>query len=644
MKYIGIKLADGSFYPILQKGTQAKKTLDLTTVKDNQTTVQIDLYGSDTGTMEGAEYVDTLEIRQLEPHPNGEPDLQLEVSLDEKDNLHAQILDPETGKSSQTQIVISKAVSERNTSETQFNTDDETAAPKVKDTFAEDMKALEEDDFPPVPPAEDTFDRDMKAINELSFGEGDDGSSTLNLDELAQLGQNTKLSLEEEEVSSDTQIEESMIGPSVNDETFTFEDSEVPAVSAESGESVTKSIDNASEAFASSVKEAADNFAQDVKEAASAFSSELDQTTDSITEAMSKAEDKLTDTMNSISDTLNDFSSESVEESAPEEASSQDTDFDLPDFSALEESNTESSDFDMPDFSAEESSSTESSSDFDMPDFDNLDATGSSDMTEESSSSDDFDLPDFGDIDMTTGDSDMNDFSEAAAVSRAATSDDDFSMPDFGDTNSVDEPETTFAPTGGLDFNGLYDKETLEGDSSYNDDEVAETVKKKTKVPVLICIICAIICIIAAILVLFVIPSRINLLTRDSYKKKSEDARAQIEAALAELPEPADTEPEEEILPPEPVEIVTPVQEVIVPQEDVIVVAENPETVVPDKPVASAEKAEDIRYKIKWGDTLWDIADAYYKNPWKYKNIARYNGIKNPDYIISGTWILIPAE
>jgi len=49
-------------------------------------------------------------------------------------------------------------------------------------------------------------------------------------------------------------------------------------------------------------------------------------------------------------------------------------------------------------------------------------------------------------------------------------------------------------------------------------------------------------------------------------------------------------------------------------------------------------------YRIKWGDTLWDIADAYYKNPWRYPRIARYNNIKNPDYIISGTTIRIPAE
>jgi outer membrane biosynthesis protein TonB len=51
-----------------------------------------------------------------------------------------------------------------------------------------------------------------------------------------------------------------------------------------------------------------------------------------------------------------------------------------------------------------------------------------------------------------------------------------------------------------------------------------------------------------------------------------------------------------------------------------------------------------VAYKIRWGDTLWDIAAAFYRNPWLYPRIARYNGIKNPDRIISGTTIRIPPK
>lgn len=51
-----------------------------------------------------------------------------------------------------------------------------------------------------------------------------------------------------------------------------------------------------------------------------------------------------------------------------------------------------------------------------------------------------------------------------------------------------------------------------------------------------------------------------------------------------------------------------------------------------------------VRYKIKWGDTLWDLSETFYKTPWLYKKIATYNKIKNPNLIISGTYIDIPPK
>lgn len=51
-----------------------------------------------------------------------------------------------------------------------------------------------------------------------------------------------------------------------------------------------------------------------------------------------------------------------------------------------------------------------------------------------------------------------------------------------------------------------------------------------------------------------------------------------------------------------------------------------------------------VRYLIKWGDTLWDLAETFYKNPWDYTIIAQYNNIKNPSHIIAGTYITIPVK
>ncbi|MDR2484967.1 MAG: LysM peptidoglycan-binding domain-containing protein [Treponema sp.] len=69
----------------------------------------------------------------------------------------------------------------------------------------------------------------------------------------------------------------------------------------------------------------------------------------------------------------------------------------------------------------------------------------------------------------------------------------------------------------------------------------------------------------------------------------------------------------------------------------------------PSPPVASykaptAIPRGGVAYKIRWGDTLWDISEAFYRNPWLYPRIARFNRIRNPDLIISGTTIRVPPR
>ncbi|MBU0927069.1 MAG: LysM peptidoglycan-binding domain-containing protein, partial [Spirochaetes bacterium] len=68
-----------------------------------------------------------------------------------------------------------------------------------------------------------------------------------------------------------------------------------------------------------------------------------------------------------------------------------------------------------------------------------------------------------------------------------------------------------------------------------------------------------------------------------------------------------------------------------------------PATQAPAAKPAPAKK-EGTWYKIRWGDTLWDLSIAYYRTPWLYRTIAKANKIKNPDLIISGTWIFIPPR
>ncbi|MDR2097396.1 MAG: LysM peptidoglycan-binding domain-containing protein [Spirochaetaceae bacterium] len=36
------------------------------------------------------------------------------------------------------------------------------------------------------------------------------------------------------------------------------------------------------------------------------------------------------------------------------------------------------------------------------------------------------------------------------------------------------------------------------------------------------------------------------------------------------------------------------------------------------------------------------MSQAFYRTPWRYNYLARYNGIRNPDRIVSGRTIRIP--
>ena len=451
MKTIGIKLADGSFYPVLEDNTPSEKKLELTTAHNNQTKVMVDLYRSATCSMDDAEYVDSLQIENLVARPNGEADIKFTISLDEDNQLSAKIVDSETGNESNTTItLVSRTLEER----------------LVTDEYG---------------------------INDSNSNK----ASAVAAGAVAAGGLLAAAAAMREKVKDETEVEEEPVVENVDDGVPFGDETLVEEAAVE--ESVSNEEIPADETI-------------------------IDETF--ADEAL--ADDTITEDNSGLPD----------------------MDFDIPD------DNTETETPEMPD------------------DFFNTDDLDNTEERQETMKDPTFD-----------------------SVSPAA---------------------------GGLNFDGLYDEETERGTPAENG---ADEVKKKTKVPVIICIICAIICIIATLLILFIIPSKYNLIT----KKHAKEAGTTVS-----IEEPA---PEAEpILEPEP--------EPVVPEakEDEIIIIEKAEEVVPAQPPVAEEKPKNITYKIKWGDTLWDIADTYYKNPWKYKYIARYNGIKNPDYIISGTKIVIPAE
>jgi len=654
MKKIGIKLADGSFYPILDEGTPKKRMLDLTTVKDNQTKVQIDLYRSELGSMEDAEYVDTLEVTNIVPHPNGEPELHLSVGLDDNNELTAEVIDPETGTKSETQVqLVSRTLAERDepasfslseanqpSSDSDFSfddfelpTDSETPDSLPADEKAEEpvleetVEAKDPTDLDPVIPQEDGSDVPFSFDNELDASAVDEPVNQEEASVDSILDQ-----LEETESEEPPVVEETVFDIPDTDNSLAEE-----PVLDEISVPVTEEEPAAEETVETT--ESTDDFSFDdipVEEYKPEETAEVTtEETSEITEEPASSESTETVTEDFSTESLDDFAAEPAltddfaSETVTEDFTSEPAADDFASETVTEDFSTENvtDDFASETVTDDFISETVTTDTLDLPDFDNLetdfspsdnvpDTTETFAETTDDFNSEDFTMPDFDDPSSSSMDT------ETAGLSGY------FDDPAFNDPVFTEDNLESNSAASSMDFTDLYDDETIAGEhaTAYNDEEEADDSKRK--VSVIICIICAIICLLATILILFVFPSRFNILS----KNKNSETTVETTVDKELPPPPVIEEPEPK---PEPAPEA---------EEDKIVIAPEPEVVVPVPTPAPSEKKEDIRYKIRWGDTLWDIAETYYKNPWRYKNIANYNKIKNPDLIISGTYINIPSD
>lgn len=595
MRTIGIKLADGSFYPVLEEFSNSEKQLDLTTAHNNQTKIMVDLYRSKSCSMEDAEYVDSLQIENLVAHPNGEPDISFSVSIDENNKLSAKIKDSETGNQSKTTItLVSRTIEERLTTD-EYKISDSTEKPNTKKHgFLAKAEKIRENDKDSkktesekvMPESEKTdipgFDEQTSQIENKKQTEHENNTIiafTPAADD--EINRQKKLDSIDDVIIPEDESQKNIIWPDDTDVTQIIED-EIPEENLKDTETAqetevtenTNDIENSEEMQI--VQEIELN---ETPEEKVDFNDVIEPQEESETENES-SEEILEKQDYEVQDIGND--------EIPDDTGLPELNFDFPGDDSKEILENAEKDFNQTDSEMPE----------DFFDIDNpLQEKNSDNEIETNIEENPFDHA-FDDFD--------NDFESASE-------------------NNVYN-ETSSSAKGPLSFTGLYDKETELGLS-----EQDEKITKKTKGPVLICIICAIICVIATLLILFIVPSKYNLLHKGNSQKEKTEITEITEITVEDQPQ---IEPEPEIAEPIPPQA----------QEEEVVVVEQAEIVVPEQPPVTPEKPKDINYKIKWGDTLWDIADTYYKNPWRYKYIAKFNHIKDPDYIISGTYITIPAE
>ena len=94
---IGIKIANGDFFPLVEENSSIKKRLILTTVHDDQPSVQIDLYRSPINDMSDAQYIGTVVVENIKQKPKGEPSIEMIISSDENGNITADAIDLDNG-------------------------------------------------------------------------------------------------------------------------------------------------------------------------------------------------------------------------------------------------------------------------------------------------------------------------------------------------------------------------------------------------------------------------------------------------------------------------------------------------------------------------------------------------------------------
>ncbi len=134
---IGIRLANNTFFPVLDEnghirteGRAARKRLVLTTVADNQETVQIDLYRGDSKNIIDDTYLASLTVENIRSAGAGEPDIELVMGTDEDGQLQARAMDRAGGSENSLSVSL-QALPESETYETpDFSIGDDFATPE----------------------------------------------------------------------------------------------------------------------------------------------------------------------------------------------------------------------------------------------------------------------------------------------------------------------------------------------------------------------------------------------------------------------------------------------------------------------------------------------------------------------------------
>ncbi len=563
---IGIKVADGTYFPVMEEDNTVKKKLVLTTVNDEQKSVQIDLYKGLGQELDNAVYLGSLLIEDIKPAVKGSPEIELILGIDENGNLNA-----EAGASGEGERQ-SLSVSLESLDANEFSTPNF----ELDELSNEDLASI---------------DGNIDDLNEI--GDFDDGPG---MDDEDIFGDLPKFDAEEpESVDLDVSFdpEETIVPEDSFDERAPLGNE--PFDASESGMDESE-LDTAE----------LDTSGLDLPEldTSGVDTSGLDEDFSEDAFSVSGMEDS----------ELEDLGETDVDEIELDTSELEPSELDDPELDTSGLDNLGETAADEPEFDTSGMDMTEldepemDTSGMDEPEFD----TSGLDHEFSEEGFDDFPGDDFSEDDLSGDDFSNDEFSE-----------DDFAESSFSDSAESDDTE---------DYNS------------------AKNEKKRRPLALIILII-----IILAILgigaLFFFRGTKGDSIPQLEAENGNTDSVAAVVDEDSEMP----VEPEKQAEPamekqPEPKAEKTTEPEPEVPGAAAV---DNGESSVAEaEPVTSVDYTEvppegrggGVWYRLKWGDTLWDLSNSFYRTPWLYSLIAAENKIKNPDVIYAGTDILIPEN
>ena len=275
---------------------------------------------------------------------------------------------------------------------------------------------------------------------------------------------------------------------------------------------------------------------------------------------------------------------------------------------------------------------------------------------------------------------------QALRVSLENLTDQSFGNLDFDLNSETGEADIDLSTAQAMDTDALDDPQAFSAISFYNNDDEAEDPAKKHGFPIWLLILLILLGVAALVLGILLLtkkslaeddspvtvrPDQVIIVPakpeppQDVQVQKTEPALP-TDSRVTEPPTPAPEQPAAEPSAPQQ-------DKPAVPQPDAAdssadsenaAVPESANTAVPETKNAQATETSQsaaetsqgtvantavsagkaVRYTLRWGDTLWDLSETYYRTPWLYTKIAEHNKLTNPDWVMSGTTIEIPPQ